>query len=101
MKQIEDKYITFKAKTYLGSLPEGGATDWWTQDDWDKHSAYVEKLKISGEYMKEVEYTVSMLSDAYKDEPKFFSGKTNIESYSLEIFDFGQIKIEEIDNGTG
>lgn len=45
----------FKLKPILGSLPEGGATDWWTDEQWDEHRKYVEQLKAEGKYLTEGE----------------------------------------------
>lgn len=72
-----NKVTTFKFKPILGSLPEMGATDWWTKEQWDEHNKYVEKLKAEGKYLTEGEEMTFTIqgSDAFDtvedDEPKF------------------------------
>lgn len=46
-----DKTTTIKFTPILGELPEMGATDWWTKEDWKAHYEYVEKLKAEGTYL--------------------------------------------------
>jgi len=45
-----------------------GDTQWWTQEDWDKHNANVDKLKANGEYLKPVDFEFSMPDKSPLDE---------------------------------
>lgn len=52
---MKEEWRSIKIKPILGDLPEMGATDWWTKEQWDEHNAYVEKLKAEGKYLTEGE----------------------------------------------
>ncbi len=54
----KDLIKEFKVKIRQGSV---GNTEWWTDADWEAHRIHVEKLKAAGEYLKEVEHTVSFV----------------------------------------
>lgn len=54
------KTITHKQTVKLGEGP-GWGTEYWTEEDWERHREYVEKLKKSGDYLKEVEVTIEMV----------------------------------------
>lgn len=66
-----DKITTFKVRPILGSLPEMGATDWWTDEQWKEHGAYVEQLKKEGKYMTEgEEITVTIAENSMFNDPE-------------------------------
>lgn len=43
---------TFRFNFHKGDPPGDQGQSWMTEEDWAKHDAYVEKLKLSGEYGK-------------------------------------------------
>jgi hypothetical protein len=57
---MEKKITTHKVTILKGALPEMGATDWWTEEDWLRHELYVEDLKAKGEYLQPEEITISI-----------------------------------------
>jgi len=77
MKQEESEYKEFKFKPILGSLPEMGATDWWTDEQWAEHYAYVEKLKKEGRFLTEGEE----ITVKFKGHPVFDNPKKEPEEY--------------------
>lgn len=56
MTNIDRHYITVR----LGEGPGWGA-EYWTEEDWEEHRKYVEKLKKEGRYLEEVEMTVDVV----------------------------------------
>jgi len=58
--------IKTKVKVRLGSV---GNTEWWTNEDWKKHTENVKKLKKDGEYLKEVEYDFTVVHNELFDGP--------------------------------
>lgn len=54
------------------------ATQWWTQEDWDEHNAYVSELKAKGEYLKPVNATF-----IFKNEPEF--DKSGIDFSNIQM----------------
>lgn len=80
-------------KGFLGDM----ATEWWTADDWAKweseapereawNKQYVEDLKAKGEYGKEYDLTISLVSHPLFDEP---SHPISLSSSTLHIIDLG------------
>lgn len=63
------KTIKHKQTIKLGSTP-GWGTEYWTEEDWERHREYVEQLKKSGDYMKEVESTIEIVPCPLFDEPR-------------------------------
>ena len=73
-------------KGYLGDF----ATEWWTEKDWEEHRKYVEELKASGEYGKEVEVTLNLKENPVFDmQPTHIHGVKCSESYKMIIIDMG------------
>lgn len=71
---MSNELKTIKFKPILGALPEMGATDWWTEEDWREYYAYVEELKKEGKYLTEgeeltIHYKLNPLFDT-PNEPK-------------------------------
>lgn len=52
-----DGFKTYTCKFLKGSLGDF-ETEWWTDEDWERHRKYVEKLKASGEYLQPQETTI-------------------------------------------
>lgn len=80
------------------------ATEWWTQDDWDKWKAaapereawnkqYIEDLKSKGEFGKEYDLTISIVPHPLFDEP---INTPSFSSSTLTIIDFSK---DEKDKG--
>jgi len=76
---------TYNAKIKLGTAGDM-STQWWTQEDWDKHTKYVEQLKLDGRYLKEEEFSLTM-----EHIPEFDDIKTVKSNYSFKIIDFSKI----------
>jgi hypothetical protein len=55
---MEDNWKEFTGVGHLGELPEMGATDWWTDEQWIEHYRKVEELKANGTYGKRVEIKI-------------------------------------------
>ena len=70
------KMETYCGKFRLGYLGDFTA-EWWTEEDWKKHKEYVEELKASGEYGKEVEHCISFVHNPLLDEPNTKGGMTH------------------------
>jgi hypothetical protein len=81
---MEDKFITTKVKFLQGAV---GNTEWWTDKDWEEHWEYVERLKASGEYLKETEVTVTLKYNPLFDDPPDF--KVERDSVGIYLLDFG------------
>lgn len=67
-----------------------GDTEWWTEEDWERHRKHVEKLKASGEYLKPEEYTVVMVPHPLLDEPGIDASTMSCE---MIILDTTKIKL--------
>lgn len=67
-EKLDKNLRTYKVSFPLGAL---GNTEWWSEDDWKKHWEYVEKLKENGEYMKEVEFNVTLQHNSLFDNSLF------------------------------
>lgn len=52
-----DGFKTYTCKSLKGSLGDF-ETEWWTEEDWERHRKYVEELKASGEYLQPQETTI-------------------------------------------
>lgn len=81
---MENNFTTYKTigkKGYLGDF----ATEWWTEKDWENHHKYIEELKTSGEYGKEVEIEITLMDNPLYD--KKLKHKNPIESYSIIFLD--------------
>lgn len=52
--------LTFKSKILKGAISPM-TTEWWTEKDWEKHRKRVEELKASGEYLKEEEFSMTLV----------------------------------------
>ncbi len=50
------EFNSYKITHLKGTLGDQ-ATEYWTDEDWAKHRAYIEELKATGEYLKPVELT--------------------------------------------
>jgi hypothetical protein len=74
-------------KGYLGDF----TTEWWTENDWNKHREYVKKLEESGEYGKEFKVNVKIQHDSLYDEPIKHSKVT--ESYRMDFIDMSKIEL--------
>jgi len=76
MTDKNEDFKEFKFRPILGSLPEMGATDWWTDEQWAEHYAYVEKLKKEGKYLTEgEEITIFYKPNPIFDSPKNFDAQ--------------------------
>lgn len=71
---------TYKAKIVLGSLPEGGATDWWTEEDWEKHKQNVKRLEAEGRLGEEEEISITL-----KHFPAFDDCRVPIQTTSAKF----------------
>lgn len=72
-------------KGYLGDF----TTEWWTEDDWDKHREYVRKLEESDEYGKEFKVNVKIQHDPLYD--KSIKHSKSTESYRMTFLDLLKI----------
>lgn len=54
------KEITIKS--FIGAGPGDQEASYWTQEDWDKHNAYVEEVKANGTYGTPTETTFNFQS---------------------------------------
>jgi len=81
-----------------GSLPEGGATDWWTCEDWERHERelpeklkwneeYIKSLKESGDFGKEYDITISFVSHPLFDDEKITPIKESLTSSKFFFLD--------------
>jgi len=77
-------FKTYTCKSLKGSLGDF-ETEWWTEEDWERHRKYVERLKASGEYLKETEVTVTL-----KYNPLFDSIPTVMDSYEYVLLDLSK-----------
>ena len=66
---MKNTFTTYKGKYHLGDMPGDQCVSWWTQKDYDRHAAYVEELKASGDYGKEEEVYITLRDDAKLDSP--------------------------------
>ena len=87
---MDNKFIEYKAKVRLGALGDM-STEWWTQKDWDNHAAYVERLKLEGNYLKEEEITIKLMPCPMFDGITSTSKSSN---YSFKMIDLGNGKAE-------
>jgi hypothetical protein len=77
-------YRTIQHEGYLGDF----ATEWWTEEDWNKHNKYVEELKAKGTYGKPWICELVLKDNPEYDRPHHpISGKP-MESYRIEFIDF-------------
>jgi hypothetical protein len=88
---MESKFVDYKVKVKLGTIGHM-ATEWWTQEDWDKHAEYVEKLKAEGNYLKEEEFTISLIPCPIFDNVQ--SIPTDKNKYSFKFLNFSNGKAE-------
>ena len=80
---MENKFVDYKVKVRLGTVGDMAA-EWMTQEDWDKHAGYVEKLKSEGSYLKEEEITISVIPCPMFDN---IYSTTNSNSYSFKMIE--------------
>lgn len=76
----------YKVKIRKGALGDF-ATQWWTDEDYAKHEAYVNKLKKNGTYLQEEEVTVELVHNPALDN-RSLSG--SIKSSYLTFLDFSK-----------
>lgn len=57
---------TFRYNFHKGDPPGDQGQSWMTEEDWAKHDAYVERLKLSGEYGKPDYVDVTYPEGAFK-----------------------------------
>ena len=53
--------IRYKGTVRLGENP-GWGIEYWTEEDWQEHREYVKDLKEKGDYLKEVDVTIDLVS---------------------------------------
>jgi hypothetical protein len=68
----KEGFTDYKATIRKGYLGDFGH-EWWTEADWENHRQYVEEIKATGEYGKEVEITIRLKDNPIFDQPKPFS----------------------------
>lgn len=56
---LPEGFTSYKIKTKLGEYPDGYGVEWWTEEDWEQWSRNREGYIFSGEFGKEVEYTLN------------------------------------------
>ena len=61
-------FTTYSGKVKLGCVGDM-ATEWWTDEDWKEHKKYVDELKASGEYGKEVDISITLRNCPELDAP--------------------------------
>jgi hypothetical protein len=87
------EYKEFKVTVRKGDLPEN--TEWWTDEDWERHRLFVEVLKAKGEYLQEEEVTIRFVHNPIFDDPKFFPlsprEAIDAESYRFFFLDMGDM----------
>lgn len=81
------KLSTYTLNSKLGLLGDF-ATEWWTQEDWDKHELYIDKLKREGTYLFPVTYKVSLVHNPDYDDRSLLPAVT---SASFTMLDFSKI----------
>ena len=86
-KQIEIRTVT--VTTHKGILSDY-STEWWTQEDWDKHNKFVEECKLDGTYGQAIECNISFIPDPTFDDPIAIKG--NIGDYRIEFIDLNNEK---------
>ena len=71
----KDGFTTYRniLKGYLGDF----ATEYWTQEDWDKHDKYVEELKTDGTYGEPWICELILKDDPIFDKPNILKKSTN------------------------
>jgi hypothetical protein len=84
----DDKTSTYEINTRLGYGPGDMAAEWWTQEDWDNHSKYIEELKANNEYMKPVTYEMTLMRNPRYDDN--FVSSTPVQTYRIDIIDFSK-----------
>jgi hypothetical protein len=78
----DENFTTYKGIHRLGSIGDFGA-EYWTEEDWEKHRAYIKELEERGELGKEIEITIHVKHNPILD--KFFNPETrNPETAPLE-----------------
>jgi hypothetical protein len=89
---------TFKHK--LGSLGDIGS-EWYTEEDWQRHREYVEDVKKSGDYLKEVDVSYDLEYFPQLDDSNVvFGSKDGKQTAQFLIFDVSEeSKIQILANG--
>ena len=82
----KDNFTTYRNILYKGYLGDF-ATEYWTQEDWDKHNKYVEELKTNGTYGEPWICELTLKHDPVFDEIKHHKRST-MESYTYKLIDF-------------
>lgn len=76
------EFKSIKVKIYKGAA---GNTEWWTDNDWDRHNKYVEQLKRDGEYLKEEEVTVTFKHNPLWDKPRYTEPSNTYKFIILDL----------------
>jgi len=71
---MENNYVTYQIDTFKGALGDF-ATEWWTEEDWNKWKKYIEELKVSGELGKPITLYMSLIPFPELDTPINFEQK--------------------------
>ena len=79
-----EKFKTYTRKILKGSVGDF-ATEWWTEEDWERHRKYVEELKASGEYLQPIEISLTV-----KECPLLDSIQTKSENYKFILLDLSK-----------
>lgn len=83
-------YTTYRGINYLGSLGDYGH-EYWTDQDWEEHRRYVEKLEATGELGKPVLVTMTLKDCKFFDEHPIDKPKTpSLSSYSFVMLDLSE-----------
>lgn len=80
------RYRNIVHEGYLGDF----ATEWWTQEDWDKHNKRVEQLKADGTYGKPWICDLLLKPHPEFDAPIHPVSSKPMESYRIELIDFSK-----------
>lgn len=78
-------YIIPSKLGYIGDL----AREYWTQEDYDRWEDYIKKLKASGDFGKDVEYELIMITNPRYDDAGRVS-KSSIVSSKMMFLDFSK-----------
>lgn len=79
---------------YKGTITKGSVgdfeTEWWTDEDWKKHKEYIEELKTSGEFGKEVNIELNLVEYPLFDKD-ILPTKVAMESYRMILLDLSDM----------
>lgn len=85
-------YRTILKEGYLGDF----ATEWWTQEDYDRHAKHVEELKAKGTFGKPWICDLTLKHNPLYDEPSKILPDKSLESYRMTIIDLSTGESKEI-----